>query len=85
MSLYIRLCTLRIRIHFLKDLSFRVLMSLRNPFDNLCYIEGYLYDPIDCVKPTITTEPRRVYRKNNSFNVKHQVIKHKLHLKTMKN
>uniref|UniRef100_A0A0A0L231 Uncharacterized protein n=1 Tax=Cucumis sativus TaxID=3659 RepID=A0A0A0L231_CUCSA len=38
-----RLCTLRIGIHFLKDSGFRAL--------------GYLYDPIDCVKPAVATEP----------------------------
>ena len=25
------------------------------------------YDPIDCVKPAVATEPGRVYRKDNSF------------------
>ncbi|XAR52211.1 hypothetical protein NMG60_11020157 [Bertholletia excelsa] len=28
---------------------------------------GYLYNLIDCVKSTIATEPRKVYRKNSSF------------------
>ncbi len=43
-----RLCTLRIGIHFLKDSGFRALVGLRDPFDDLCCVEGmgYLYDPI---------------------------------------
>ena len=39
-SLSMRLCTLRIGIHFLKDPGFRALVGLRDPFDDLCYIEG---------------------------------------------
>ena len=64
-----RLCTLRIGIHFLKDPGFRALVSLRDPFDDLCCVvlKGYLYDPIDCVKPAVATEPEKVYRKDSSF------------------
>lgn len=64
-----RLCTLRIGIHFLKDPGFRALVSLRDPFDDLCCVvlKGYLYDPIDCVKPAVATEPGKVYRKDSSF------------------
>ena len=61
-----RLCTLRIGIHFLKDPGFRALVSLRDPFDDLCCVED-LYDPIDCVKPAVATEPGKVYRKDGSF------------------
>ena len=46
-----RLCTLRIGILFLKDCGFRALVGLRDPFDDLCLLKGYLYNPIDCVKP----------------------------------
>ena len=35
-----RLCTLRIGIHFLKDPDFRALVGLRDPFDDLCCVEG---------------------------------------------
>lgn len=45
-----RLCTLRIGIHFLKDSGFRALVGLRDPFDDLCLLKGYLYNPIDCVR-----------------------------------
>jgi hypothetical protein len=34
-----RLCTLRIGIHFLKDPGFRALVGLRDPFNNLCCVE----------------------------------------------
>ena len=39
-----RLCTLRIGIgiHFLKDSGFRALVGLRDPFDDLCLLKGYL-------------------------------------------
>jgi len=30
-------------------------------------LKGYLYDPIDCVRPAIATESRKVYRKDSSF------------------
>lgn len=30
-------------------------------------LKGYLYNPINCVKPAVATEPRKVYRKGNSF------------------
>lgn len=62
-----RLCTLRIGIYFLKDPGFRALVGLRDPFDDLCCVEGYLYDPIDCVKRAVATEPGRVYRKDSSI------------------
>jgi len=39
-SLSMRLCTLRIGIHFLKDSDFRALVGLRDPFDDLCCVEG---------------------------------------------
>lgn len=39
-SLSMRLCTLRIGIHFIKDPGFRALVGLRNPFDDLCCVEG---------------------------------------------
>ena len=32
----------------------------------LCY-KGYLYDPIDCVRHAVATEPGKVYRKDSSF------------------
>lgn len=69
-----RLCTLRIGIYFLKDPGFRALVGLRDPFDDLCCVDifvlkGYLYDPIDCVKPAIATEPGRVYRKDSSISI----------------
>jgi hypothetical protein len=35
-----RLCTLRIGIHFLKDPGFRALVGLRDPFADLCCVEG---------------------------------------------
>ena len=69
-SLSMRLCTLRIGIHFLKDPGFRALVGLRDPFDDLCcyvVLKGYLYDPIDCVKPAVAREPGKVYRKDSSF------------------
>jgi len=65
-----RLCTLRIGILFLKDPGFRALVGLRDPFDDLCcyvVLKGYLYDPIDCVKPAVAREPGKVYRKDSSF------------------
>ena len=40
MSLSMRLCTLRIGIYFLKDPGFRALVGLRDPFDDLCCVEG---------------------------------------------
>ena len=39
-SLSMRLCTLRIGIHFRKDPGFRALVGLRDPFDDLCCVEG---------------------------------------------
>jgi hypothetical protein len=30
-------------------------------------LKVYLYDPIDCVKPAVATEPGKVYRKDSSF------------------
>jgi hypothetical protein len=30
-------------------------------------LKGYLYDPIDCVKPAVAREPGKVYRKDSSF------------------
>jgi hypothetical protein len=39
-SLSMRVCTLRIGIHFLKDSGFRALAGLRDPFDDLCCVEG---------------------------------------------
>lgn len=39
-SLSMRLCTLRIGIHFLKNPGFRALVGLRDPFDDLCCVEG---------------------------------------------
>lgn len=30
-------------------------------------LKGYLYDPIDCVRPAVATEPGKVYRKDSSF------------------
>lgn len=30
-------------------------------------LKGYLYDPIDCVKPAVATEPGKVYRNDSSF------------------
>ena len=53
-----RLCILQIGIHFLKDPNFRHLVGLRDPFDDLCCVEGYLYDPIDCVKPAVAMEKK---------------------------
>ena len=35
-----RLCILRIGIYFLKDPGFRALVGLRDPFDDLCCVEG---------------------------------------------
>ncbi|KVI08559.1 hypothetical protein Ccrd_013063 [Cynara cardunculus var. scolymus] len=29
-------------------------------------LEGYLYNPIDCVKPAVAAEPGKVYRKDIS-------------------
>jgi hypothetical protein len=39
-SVSMRLCTLRIGILFLKDPGFRALVGLRDPFDDLCCVEG---------------------------------------------
>ena len=39
-SLSMRLCTLRMGIHFLKDPGFRALVGLRDPFNDLCCVEG---------------------------------------------
>lgn len=30
-------------------------------------LKGYLYNPIDCVKPAVAAEPGKVYRKDSSF------------------
>ncbi|KAK8946570.1 hypothetical protein KSP39_PZI006809 [Platanthera zijinensis] len=30
-------------------------------------LKGYLYDPIDCVRAAVATEPGKVYRKDSSF------------------
>lgn len=30
-------------------------------------LKGYLYDPIDCVRPAVAMEPGKVYRKDSSF------------------
>lgn len=32
-------------------------------------LKGYLYDPIDCVKRAVATEPGRVYRKDSSISI----------------
>jgi len=58
-----RLCTLRIGIHFLKDPGFRALVGLRDLSMTYVVLKGYLYDPIDCVKHAAATEPGKVYRK----------------------
>lgn len=44
-SLSMRLCILRIGIHFLKDPGFRALVGLRDPFDDLCCVEGISIEP----------------------------------------
>jgi hypothetical protein len=62
-----RLCTLQIGIRFLKDPGFRTLVGLRDPFDDLCCVEGISNPMIDCVKPAVATEPGKVYRKDSSF------------------
>lgn len=33
-------------------------------------LKGYLYNPIDCVKPAVAAEPGKVYRKDSSFLLK---------------
>lgn len=65
-SLSMRLCTLKIGIHFLKDPGFRALVSRPRSFrwPMLCW---NLYDPIDCVRAAVATEPGKVYRKDSSF------------------
>lgn len=68
MSLSIRLCTLRIGIHFLKDPGFRALVGLRDPFDDLCCVEGIWYDRLRKAR-TVATEPGKVYRKGSSFSI----------------
>ena len=30
-------------------------------------LKGYLYDPIDCVRPAVAMEPGKVYRKDSFF------------------
>jgi hypothetical protein len=30
-------------------------------------LKGYLYDPIDCVRHAVATEPGKVYRKDSFF------------------
>ena len=64
-SLSMRLCTLQIGIHFLKDPGFRALVSRPRSFrwPMLCWRDIYMirYDPIDCVKPAVATEPGKVY------------------------
>lgn len=30
-------------------------------------LKGYLYDPIDCVRPAVAMEPGKAYRKDSSF------------------
>ena len=32
-------------------------------------LKGYLYNPIDCVKPAVATEPGKVYRKDSSLSI----------------
>ena len=54
------------RNSFLKDLDSRALVSLQDPFNDVV-LTGYLYDPIDCIKPMVTMKPGKVYRKDNSF------------------
>jgi len=61
-----RLCTLQIGIHFLKDPGFRALVSRPRSF-RWPMLKGYLYDPIDCVRPAVATESGKVYRKDSSF------------------
>lgn len=56
-----RLCTLRIGIHFLKDPGFRALAGLEILSTTYVVLKGYLDDPIDCVKPAVATEPGKVY------------------------
>ena len=64
-----RLCTLRIGIHFLKDPGFLSCFGGLSEILSMTYVvlKGYLYDPIDCVRPAIATEPGKVYRKDSSF------------------
>ena len=64
-----RLCILRIGIHFLKDPDFRALVGLRDPFDDLCCVEGISIrsDRLRKVKPAVAREPGKVYRKDSSF------------------
>lgn len=46
---------------------FRALLVLRDPFNNLCLLKVYLYNPIGCVKPVVATEPGKVYIKEISI------------------
>jgi len=32
-------------------------------------LKGYLYDPIDCVRHAVATEPGKVYRKESSLSI----------------
>lgn len=62
-----RLCTLRIGIHFLKDPGFRALVVSEIFSMTYVVLKGFLYDSIDCVKHAVATEPGKVYRKDSSF------------------
>jgi len=64
-----RLCTLRIGIHFLKDPGFRALLWWVYEILSMTYVVLKGYDPIDCVKPAVATESGKVYiyRKDSSF------------------
>lgn len=69
-SLSMRLCTLRIGIHFLKDPGFRALAGLRDPFDDLCCVEGISIwsDRLRKARGSAARElAGKVYRKDSSF------------------
>ena len=66
-SLSMRLCTLRIGIHFLKDPDFRALVGLRDPFDDLCCVEGISIWSDRLHKTRGSNRTGKVYRKDSSF------------------
>lgn len=59
-----RLCIiLQIGIHFLKDPGFRALVGLRDPFDDLCCVEGNSIESDRLLKPAVATEDKYTEKK----------------------
>lgn len=68
-----RLCIiLQIGIHFLKDPGFRALVGLRDPFDDLCCVEGNSIESDRLLKPAVAT--RRISIQKRKFFLCYSIL-----------